>query len=348
MAKHRPTEIRRAILQHIFWNSTSPVPDVASQFEVTRQAVQRHMRELSESRRIIASGKTRYKRFRLAQLGHVTRTYTLREGFNEDQAWKDIVHPRAKELKWSSEETDICHYGVTEMVNNVIDHAEAKRVRVTLGLTEISVQLIVEDDGVGIFTKVAGALKLSDPHQALLELSKGKFTTDPRRHTGEGLFFTARLFDRFAIVSDTLRFMHVLNQDVWLTDDLRRRFRGTSVVLELLRPSVRSMQQVFAQFSSGPDDYRFAKTRVPLKLATFGDDSLISRSSARRVLARADRFDEVILDFVGVRTIGQAFADEIFRVFAAEHPGVELRVTNASPGVTAMIRRAQNAAESNR
>jgi hypothetical protein len=116
--------------------------------------------------------------------------------------------------------------------------------------------------------------------------------------------------------------------------------------MALLLPARRRPVEVFSQFSSGPEDYRFAKTRVPLALATFGDDSLVSRSSARRVLARIESFDEVVLDFRGVRAIGQAFADEIFRVFAAAHPRVELVPVNASAHVLAMIARARTARDS--
>jgi hypothetical protein len=55
-------------------------------------------------------------------------------------------------------------------------------------------------------------------------------------------------------------------------------------------------------------------------------------ASAKRVLGRGDRFDEVLLDFKGVSSIGPAFADEIIRVFASDRhdsprPGV---VTGAS------------------
>jgi len=50
----------------------------------------------------------------------------------------------------------------------------------------------------------------------------------------------------------------------------------------------------------------------------------------------------VILDFTGVNEIGQAFSDEIFRVYARNHPEVELLPINANEDVTRMIRRAQS------
>ena len=54
------------------------------------------------------------------------------------------------------------------------------------------------------------------------------------------------------------------------------------------------------------------------------------------------------LDFDGIDEIGQAFADELFRVFATDHPNVRLIPINTSPGVAKMVRRALNvAAEAN-
>lgn len=78
-----------------------------------------------------------------------------------------------------------------------------------------------------------------------------------------------------------------------------------------------------------------------LRLAPEGDCCLVSRSEAKRLLQRVDRFRCVVLDFAEVATIGQAFADEIFRVFANEHPEVELVPIHAATQVQQMIRRAQ-------
>jgi hypothetical protein len=230
------------------------------------------------------------------------------------------------------------------MVNNVLDHSNAKFLQVQLTKTAVSVSLIVRDDGIGLFKKVARAMHVSDPRLALLELSKGKFTTDPKRHTGEGIFFTTRAFDRFWIRSSQLLFCHSRRGDVWneTIDKDTADLPGTIIRMELVLPSARQLKNIFSEFSSGPEDYRFAKTKIPLRLATFGDERLLSRSSAKRVLARVEQFDEVTLDFAGMASIGPAFADEVFRVFAREHPKTELIPINANEQVTQMIRRAQN------
>jgi uncharacterized protein (DUF1330 family) len=79
---------------------------------------------------------------------------------------------------------------------------------------------------------------------------------------------------------------------------------------------------------------------IPVRLARMGAESLVSRSQAQRLLARVDRFKVVLFDFRDVETIGQAFADEIFRVYAKGHPEVELLPIHASVQVQQMISRA--------
>lgn len=69
---------------------------------------------------------------------------------------------------------------------------------------------------------------------------------------------------------------------------------------------------------------------------------LLSRSQAKRLLARFEKFEEVMLDFKDVQTIGQAFADEIFRVFALQHPEVKIIAINTTPEVQQMINRAKS------
>lgn len=66
----------------------------------------------------------------------------------------------------------------------------------------------IRDDGEGIFKKLTRLCNLPDERQALIELSKGKLTTDPDNHSGEGIFFTFRAFDVFMIDSKELQFSH--------------------------------------------------------------------------------------------------------------------------------------------
>jgi uncharacterized protein DUF4325 len=57
-------------------------------------------------------------------------------------------------------------------------------------------------------------------------------------------------------------------------------------------------------------------------------------------LARLDQFQEVILDFKGVSVVGQAFADEIFRVYQLANPEIKIYAHHANENVMSMITRA--------
>ncbi len=230
------------------------------------------------------------------------------------------------------------------MLNNAIDHSSGKKVSIQVKRTSIATEIIVDDDGEGIFKKLQRSLKLHDERHAVLELAKGKLTTDPDRHSGEGIFFASRMFDKFAILSGNVYFSHEFNKaEDWIVEN--DEFQdGTTVFMELNNNTSRTSKQVFDNFSSG-DDYAFTKTVVPVRLAQYGDERLVSRSQAKRLLSNVDKFKVVIFDFSGIEAVGQAFADEVFRVFKKQHPEIEIMGLNASEEVEKMIKRATSAIE---
>lgn len=342
----RSAEIDAALLARVARHPQDLVAVVRNELGLTRQTIVARVRALIEAGYLAKSGTTR-PTYSLGPSRRAVFTHRLR-GLEEDRVWARDVAPLLRGLPDNL--IDICHHGLTEMVNNAIDHSGGSRLRVFVDRTRETVTLMVSDDGVGIFRKITAALDLPDERLALLELSKGKLTTDPRRHTGEGVFFTSRMFDRFQIASGELVFDHDDAQADDLLDDIEPRYarRGTTVLMEIATKSKRTAKQVFDKFSSGPDDYTFAKTVVPVRLAKVGDENLVSRSQAKRLMQRVERFRTVVLDFAGVASIGQAFADEVFRVFANAHPDVELVPVHATSVVQQMIRRAEVARDEGR
>lgn len=286
---------------------------------------------------LIKNGTTR-PTYELGPNRRFIRTYKA-DGLSEDRVWSFELAPLLEALPRNV--LDIANYGVTEMINNALDHAESKTVFVYMNLSATRLSIAIADEGVGIFRKISSALNLPDERLALLELSKGKLTTAPSRHSGEGIFFTSRVFDRFQIRSKGLVFDHRDGEELDMLAEIEEHQAGTFVYMDIARDSPRLMKDVFDEFSSGPDDYNFAKTIVPVRLTKVGDENLVSRSQAKRLMQRVDRFSSVVLDFAGVRSIGQAFADEIFRVFSNLHPEVEIGHINAVPEVQQMIRRAE-------
>ena len=94
------------------------------------------------------------------------------------------------------------------MLNNAIDHSSGTNVVIDIKRTTTSTEITILDDGYGIFRKIKDSLGLEDERHAVFELSKGKLTTDPDNHTGEGIFFTSRMFDVFSIDSGSVYFSH--------------------------------------------------------------------------------------------------------------------------------------------
>ncbi|MBP6726265.1 MAG: DUF4325 domain-containing protein [Thauera sp.] len=332
----RSPEIETALLQAVAAHPHDLVGMVAAQLGLSGARVGTQVRALVAGGYLDKAGTTR-PTYTLGRNRRFDLRYP-RKGLAEDKVWFDQLLPLLEDLPRNL--LDIAQHGVTEMVNNAVDHSEASSVGVRMDLRDGLLRFEIDDDGIGIFRKITRALDLPDERLALLELSKGKLTTDPRRHSGEGIFFTSRMFDSFLIASEGLVFDHDADYDEDLLVD-GDTAPGTRVEMQIATDSARTARSVIDEFSSGPDDYSFAKTIVPVRLAKVGDENLVSRSQAKRLLQRVDRFRCVVLDFAEVGSIGQAFADEIFRVFANEHPEVELLATHAVPEVQQMIRRAE-------
>lgn len=308
---------------------------VANKFSVTRRTANLWLASMVAQGFLKATGTT-HKQYSVGPIVEFS-FFVPTAGLDENQLWLDRI------ALWLSEIPDnvvrICHHGFTEMVNNASDHSEGKTLSIRLRLDASVVEMIVDDDGVGIFNKVQRALNLPDPRLSLLELAKGRFTTDPKNHSGEGIFFSSRMFDDFAIFADGLTFSHQDGHTFDYLFESEQAKKGTIVVMQIARNSTRLPNDVFFQFAA-PDEFTFDRTIVPMKLARLGNENLVSRSQAKRVILRFDRFSFVDLDFKDIPTIGQAFADEIFRVYAKAHPEIKLSYSNCVPEVERMIRRA--------
>lgn len=332
-------KVRAFILKNIDSKTDDVVGHTGKKFSITRQAVNKHIQRLRSDGALLVSGSTRAPRYELCSVVAVSFQYELTPSLAEDIVWATDIRPAIEPLP--DNVMNIWNYAFTEMFNNAIDHSGGKLITVQISKTAVSTEIYVHDDGVGIFRKIQGELDLADERLAIFELAKGKLTTDPANHSGQGIFFTSRMMDLFQIMSGGLYFDHErsANND-WLLERSKPG-PGTSVWMTLNNHTARTTRKVFDEYSSG-DDYAFNKTVVPLMLAKFGPDALVSRSQAKRVLARVHLFTRVIFDFDGVKEIGQAFADQIFRVYSNEHPHITLLPVKMTKAVKEMVDRARS------
>src|SRR3989338_4144426 len=167
----------------------------------------------------------------------------------------------------------------------------------------------------------------------------------PKSHSGEGIFFTSKAGDVFVLDSFGYRLsVNTIKPNIAI-HHLSTKKRGTRVVFRINTDSNRHLNDVFKKYTNLAEegDYGFDKTEIRVKLFTVGGVH-ISRSQARRILSGLEKFKIILLDFDQVPIVGQAFADEIYRVFQSKHPDIAIQEENMSEGVKFMIKRAKNEA----
>ena len=341
--------IKNHIIERIGWSEgikDLDIAGIAEKFGVTVQTIYRYLYKLEEGRRIIRTPKGRGYTYDLPE---TIKDYMLPiKGCSEDVAWNMYIEEFVEEVPECA--NHIMYYIFTEMVNNAIDHSEGTEINVIVSKNEFRTEFRIIDNGIGIFSKIAAALNLPEKRFAVLELAKGKFTTNPESHTGEGIFFSSKAADIFLINSDNLSFASNVTHDAapeiaqeYMVWDFPIDKKGTVILFTVHHGHSTTLKEVFDEFAGVPDEYKFDKTTVPVKLVEFGNDNplFVSRSQAKRLMARFEEFKNIILDFTNVDEIGQGFADEVFRVFPEKHPDSKLTPVNCSDSVMQMIKRVQ-------
>jgi hypothetical protein len=307
--------------------------DVMRMLGVSRATAQRRLRELVAQQRLSREGAGRGARYVLPK----ARWERRREGLEEDRLW-DEVRPALAALGLGGRELGTVGYAFTEMVNNAIDHSRGDSVLVTATASASGVVVEISDDGIGVFRSVREAQHLPDDVEAVFVLEKGRFTTQPERHSGEGIFFASKAANRYRLESGTVSWI-IDNEAEDMTIQFRPAPRsGTRVVLTFVPGKVVVLADLFRRWTD-PETLAFDRTRTTVRLAGFGVQ-LLSRSEARRVIIGLERFRYVTIDFAGVELVGQGFCDEVFRVFAAAHPQVVLDPVGMSESVAFMVERA--------
>lgn len=330
-------EIKQTLLRKIYDDNLKSVPDTSKEFGISRQTLYKYLSILESEGKIISVKQGNRKKYSLAEEIHEFKFRLL--GLEEDIIWSKYIYPVLAGLKENV--LRACNYGFTEILNNAVDHSESEMVSIILIQNPMAVNIFIKDYGVGIFKKIQHAFNLNNPRHSILELVKGKLTTDPDNHSGEGIFFTSRIFDMFYIYSGEL----VLSSGRKATMDIlfdanAEREDGTEVYMEIEKTSDILISEVFDKYTTDEDDFGFSKTYIPVRLVEHEGILLVSRSQSKRLISRFEKFKEVILDFQGVEEVGQAFADELFRVFAIQNPNVELIPVGMNDKVKKMVYRA--------
>lgn len=338
-------ELKKKILDLLRKKKEIKVADLIRLTGFSRAYLNRFLVDLRDEGKIVLIGKAKASRYVLADKNAVRRakksilsvTKTLKNiSLSEDIVLDELKRETGIFMDLRPNVASIVDYAFTEMLNNAIDHSRSKEIEVKIEKTETDLRFDVIDHGIGIFPNILKKKHLKSEMEAIQELLKGKQTTAPSKHSGEGIFFTSKMADSLVIESSHKKLMfNNIIEDIFVNDI--RGLKGTKVIFLISLNSKRKSTEIFAKYTG--DSYEFSKTRVAVRLYKMGE-KYISRSQARRILGGLEKFKTVVLDFDRVETVGQAFADEVFRVWQNKHPEIEIISQNANENVDFMIKRA--------
>lgn len=339
LSNSRRDKIKEYILDKIGDNE-DVVQKTSVAFGISKTTVYRYLDALIDCGAINRKKRGRYG------LVEKRKTFTYKNtDLEEDVIFVKDIKPILEEQDLLPNVMNIWNYAFTEMFNNAIEHSESSKIMCSIVTSHASTRILILDEGVGIFNKIQKYYGYDSLDDAIGELFKGKLTTDSTNHTGEGIFFTSRLMDTFITVSSKKYFSHNNYYEISETladdDELNKIMdnKGTIVYMQLANRSHKQIKEVFDMFSG--TDTGFNKTSIPMK-NVFGNNFPVSRSQAKRLYNRFDKFDEVELDFKDVDEIGQAFTHELFIKFANLHPEINITVVHANKDVQGMIDRVKN------
>jgi len=309
----------------------------------TRQYVSRLVNELVKESKLIKMGKGRWTKYALPEeAAKLSERVTLRlnnnKALDEDRVYADFKAKTANLQNMPDNVGHIVSYAFTEMLNNAIEHSRSKGINVGISAGPDIVSFKVSDSGIGVFRNVMKQRKLANELEAIQDLTKGKITTMKKGHTGEGIFFTSRAADLFILESYGYRLRVDNSIPDLFVEKIPSGVRGTTVEFTVSRDSKKDLGALFRRYQVDPEGTDFDVTEIKVKLYKENTE-YISRSQAKRLLVDLDKFRRIILDFEDVPTVGQGFADEVFRVYQVSHPEIELRPINMNEEVAFMVNR---------
>ena len=116
--RKRGEDIRQFILNNVEHNPKDIVALTSRAYDISRQAVNKHIKRLVEKNALLERGATRNKRYILHPLVKWEHIYTLNGALAEDAVWRGDISEFINDLP--DNVIDIWYYGFTEILNNAI------------------------------------------------------------------------------------------------------------------------------------------------------------------------------------------------------------------------------------
>ncbi|MDD3520027.1 MAG: STAS-like domain-containing protein [Actinomycetota bacterium] len=338
-------EIKNLILKKLKEKGEVRSSEIVKSTGYSRAYINRFFKELCEEGTLMLIGKANKAKYIPAdeklvkkEIKSVKKVHKLLNNLNlsEDDIFRNIKKNSGITDDLKKNVSNILEYAFTEILNNAIEHSISEKIEIIIERRKDNVVFIIRDWGVGIFNNIMLKKNLKSEMEVIQDLIKGKQTTAQEQHSGKGIFFTSKAGDILTIQSSRKKLIfNNLIDDIFISDI--KNTKGTKVIFSISLKSTRDLKKIFSKYTD--TNYKFSKTEIDIKLYEEGIN-YVSRSQARRVLANLEEFKTIVFDFKDVDTVGQAFADEIFRVWKIKYPDINVIWRNANENVLFMINRA--------
>lgn len=339
------------ILEEVRKKGTIKTSDFIGSFGVSRQYVSKLLSKLVDEKKLVKIGSTRSAFYTteeyIQQNPKIAPTSYSKIFINKNLEEHRIFNTLGQSflpLSGLSENIkSIFEYAFSEMFNNAIEHSTSKKIRVFVTLNRDDLTFSIDDFGIGVFRNIMKKRGLKSEIEAIQDLLKGKTTTAPKLHSGEGIFFTSKVGDEFILDSYGYQFIaNNLIKDIFIKK-VKGQKQGTKVTFRINIHDAHHLNDIFKKYTNiGEDsDYGFDKTEIRVHLYIIGGVH-ISRSQARRVLSGLEKFKIIVMDYDKVPTVGQAFTDEVYRVFKNKKPNIKIQDINMNESVRFMVERAKH------
>lgn len=344
-SKEKRERIISYLLEKIYTDDSEVIKKVSENFEITPTSVRRYIDTLTDKKIIKLDKKT--------QCGYTLISkkicfHYINKDLDESEIYFRDIAP-ALDPSLTPEARKIWAYVFTEICNNAIEHSQCNELLIEILKNHLHTDIVIQDNGIGIFDHISNTMSKQqgrkiDIHSAIMELHKGKFTSDSSHHSGEGIFFSSKMVDCFIIQSGGYAFKESLGSNELIESRLLSYYHkfnhiGTRAIIRVSNQTKRETKEVFDMFCD--EDFNFCKTKIPVREIN-PMAYPVSRSEARRMLLRMEQFSDITLDFNGVDEMGQGFAHEVFVVFQNEHPDIHIHADHANRMVQKMISHVKN------
>ncbi|HET6347683.1 MAG TPA: hypothetical protein VFH88_01235 [Candidatus Krumholzibacteria bacterium] len=251
MSRPQTQAIREFILDCVASSPRSIARQVAQAYGISRQAANRHLDVMVAEGLLEQQGYTRSKEYRLRRMSTLNRELRVTPVLNPDRLWDDHIAPVLHDDRPAIR--DLCHGAFCELIQNVIGHAHAAWVTVSFATTARHVDIMVGDDGRGIFHELAEKIGVRNPREAadlMADHANARSTDFPAAR----LLLLARNFEWLEITSSGVTLTYDAGPESWSVAEGESAGKGTKVSMRLGRGSkarnrinTRALEEAFSR-----------------------------------------------------------------------------------------------------